>query len=1452
MQQYRVNFTLLIGLLVGALVVVGGGYGLWRFQVDRNAGRLLTRADEAEAEGDLPKTAGLLFEYLRIRKDDAEVHERFANTFAEIAEDPSVQRKDLAMALQRLEMTVRDQPDNDKLRRRLVDLLMAPHVPGLKDALDHINYLLNRNPGDPELELLKSQCLFAVSDRGAMDHAYRLIGFDEATETFEPEKAVAPNDPMVYARVANILREDEHEQELAEEMIERMVEANPESGQAYLIRARLREQKNEDDAAEADVARALELSPNDPSVVVTNARLLAKKERFEEARELLIGAIKENPETPFLYQTLAGIDLRLEDYESALSRFDEGIESVSPRASAELKFYRTRLQIERGDSDQVAAEIETMRKDGVMAAPFLDYLSARLEMANNEWFAAAQELERLRPFLAERAELNVESLWLLGFCYEKLGQWERAAETYQLTLQSDPDNELARLGLIRSKSQIGRGTGSEEVSSIYERLSRELDKPESEQDWNAFNEEIAQYVDVYNLSDAMEIILQGEVLMRRGKFAESRKKLLEAYRMAPNDLGVRRAAVKLFAADPEQGPVKALKLLDKVVADFDDLPILRLERADLYIAINDENLTEQLMSLTDDLDAMTRDQKIQLWTGLSKKFAQLRDRESQTYCLRQVADLAPSDLVALLQLFMTAREQDDEAGMRDAQDRILEVVGSQENPTWMFTEANRLVADYRATREGPEALTKAKELIDRTIDERPEWNQPLLLDAEISLLRGQESKALASYDRGSKLGRPSALGLFQHVKLLMRYGRYQDALKEMEQVNRGSRLLLLGQDYAEALFRSGQLEEAIAVAREISSNTVNNADRQLWLGRFLASAVATPQAKQDFSEERRAKLITDAGEAFNRSVEIEPASAENWLAQITFLLMSGQKGKAEDAIRSAQLAITEDQVTLLTARCYEVVGRWLDAESMYRLAHERVPDDPKTARLLAQFYLGKGYPRDNGRELARPLINDILRSAAEGETNPNDQNVTWARRMGANLLSQTGEYLSLLDAERLLSSNAKDGLMAQEDKAMMAQILANRPEPLSRLKAVKLFEELRSGGLSSVQSEMVLAKLYASLGQWEKCRDHMIDMIGARPTDPNVRKLYLALLINQGTPEAIDTAARQVRRLHELAPEDPATRDLVARVAYKRGETQNAVKAARSMLPSNLRSLEPGDLPTVKRVARLLTEFEQYDTAEGLYALAASLGGVSEKLALATFVGQHRDLEKGFDTLEGLRGESSAVGLVQQGIAVLRHRAEQSDSGQIDQEYLSRVSGWLDSALRDNPEQISLLLHKAELLDLQGKPLESAETYRVLLESDKLRNVSRAVVLNNLAYLLSVTVGTPDATAEALEHVDEAISIIGPTSDVLDTRAVAYLAADKADEAVEDLKLAVIDKPTPSKYFHKAVAHMMSNDQDDALEAWKKAVELGLSRDDLPRVEREQYDQLKSDLENRGLLSASL
>ena len=59
----------------------------------------------------------------------------------------------------------------------------------------------------------------------------------------------------------------------------------------------------------------------------------------------------------------------------------------------------------------------------------------------------------------------------------------------------------------------------------------------------------------------------------------------------------------------------------------------------------------------------------------------------------------------------------------------------------------------------------------------------------------------------------------------------------------------------------------------------------------------------------------------------------------------------------------------------------------------------------------------------------------------------------------------------------------------------------------------------------------------------------------------------------------------------------------------------------------------------------------------------------------------------------------------------------------------------------------------------------------------------------------------------------------------------------------VTDSPTPSKYFHKVVAHLSAGENRAAVDAWQKAEGLGLTRDSLNRMEFDRYEKVKAEID---------
>jgi predicted Zn-dependent protease len=166
----------------------------------------------------------------------------------------------------------------------------------------------------------------------------------------------------------------------------------------------------------------------------------------------------------------------------------------------------------------------------------------------------------------------------------------------------------------------------------------------------------------------------------------------------------------------------------------------------------------------------------------------------------------------------------------------------------------------------------------------------------------------------------------------------------------------------------------------------------------------------------------------------------------------------------------------------------------------------------------------------------------------------------------------------------------------------------------------------------------------------------------------------------------------------------------------------------------------------------------------------------------------------------------------------------------------------ENPNNLALLLSRTELLHNFVHDYDRVETsYRELLKRDDLTEQQRAVIANNLAVLLAIR---HNAGSEALNLVNDALRYFGPGSDLLDTRAMAHLAAGDARSAVDDLATAIADDQASAiKQFHLALAQQAAGDIPSAEQSLARARRLGLK---VPELELARYETLVSAIEDAG------
>ena len=1428
MQRYRVNYGLLIGLLTSAVVIGAVFYVVLQIQLERNADQLLTRADLAEKAGEVRKSAGFLVRYYRQRPAELEPAKRLVKALVAILSLPDVEpSKDYGNAVGFMEAIVRDHdkqaPD---VRKDLANLyIIARRWP---DALQHVDILINTDPKNEELQGLRMRCLLGgKQDQKALAYASKIVGLNLQRGEFDVESASGPSSVGVYPQLARLVSSIEKDEDLADRIINQMVEVNPESVKALVIRARYQLQREREEEAEADLATALSMAPKDEQVLLSNALYYRNKKNFQEARTLLQTGIEEYPENAGFYRELALVEFQETNrLDVAIGHLDVGLEKAPPGPARSLLFFKASLQADSGDAEGLQKSVRELKGFGGLASHQIDFLEARLLFIRNEWFAAAKMFERVRPIVRTSVEMGGPTHFLLGVCYYRLGQHEIALEMLQIARDIQPANTRAAK-LITAIGNILKPTQQPKQDGLSQQVIAELQKPEEEQDWEKIDAAAVAQFEKGDGDPVRLTLLRAEILMRRQRYQQAEALIEQARIESPESQSLARLAIQIIARNPDRGPVEALREFEQSVGPRYPLSVAaKLMKADLLFEIDDEGVTEQVFAIANGIEDWDQSQKILLWKALAGKFKRVGDNESNLRCLSIVTTIDPGDLATLLELFQASLAAKDDAGVQEAQDKILSLVGSENNATWLYTEASRVTSEALANRRDPVMLARANDLVDRALGIRPKWHLLFLARADVALARGDNGVALEALDEAEKLGPMPTPGKIRHITLLMAEQRYKDALRVLENTSRLVRGRVLGQQYAEVLLNVGSISQAVETAKKIADDNPENHKMQLWFSRFMRRVAVVAKDGDQYQSSSIAQSIA----ALESAVANNPGSAEAWLELITTHVANRDQIAAQDALRRAQLALPADVTSNVLARGYELVGRPFDAEIAYRLMIDRNPDDLRIKRQLAAFYFSARYPRKDGLAKATRLINEILSASADPEVLANARpHVQWARRRAAQQFSTTQDYQSLLKAERLLAANSQEGKLPLEDRLLMAQILALRPEPPSRVKAVQLLEDLKRTQTLTPQIELTLGKLYFQLGDWDACRSQMQEVVASAPKMAAARATYIRMLLRQKDSQSHNEAARELAKLRKIAPTDPETLELIARVFAKfdREDEMRAVLAP-------LLKQEKTTARTFIKVGLLLAELGDLETAGKIFAKLAEQSPAG-RLQNIRFVAQYLDINRGFDLLDEMRSELTATQLATSAVQLVSSNTEK------DLEAVqARAQTWLDRGLREDPESVNLLLLQAQLFDTQKNYQGAIDIYRKVLNEDELSGNSKAIVLNNLAYLLALSSQDPQTAEEAMGYTAEAVDILGPSSDILDTRAVVFLAQDKPAEAIADLELALTDKPTASKYFHLSEAHFLSRELKEAVEAWDQAIELGLKRESVATAEKETFDRLKA------------
>jgi tetratricopeptide (TPR) repeat protein len=675
------------------------------------------------------------------------------------------------------------------------------------------------------------------------------------------------------------------------------------------------------------------------------------------------------------------------------------------------------------------------------------------------------------------------------------------------------------------------------------------------------------------------------------------------------------------------------------------------------------------------------------------------------------------------------------------------------------------------------------------------------------VLNGDVDAALKNFESAFELGASNLNAIALQIRLLAERGRLAEARQRMDRIPMINWSAALGNSAADVLAAVGELDKAFVEAEKVAKAKPEDPATQLWF-----ADIASRAGKPD-----------EAEVAMKKAISINPEDPDAWTRLVGLFLKANKPEEVERTLREAFLALDDEFLPLLTAKYYELQSRWQEAEDIYVSAYAGREEEPGIARRLAEFYLQWSSANEANRGKAAVYLNKLLRAANEGKLEKDDPNGPWARRQAARLLSLSGDRADSLKAEKLLSSAVSGGKATPEDQEQLVDLLSLRPDPASRMRAV---DELRAmkkqRGVLTPERELQIGHLLYELGEWDAAKAQMLDTIGRFPNDHRLQTAYASMLIGR---KEFDEAALRITRLDGNAELAGSLNELKLRLASQRGDKKELRELLTAMTP-DLTRLTEDQLKYLRALAQTADGVGDHEYAMTLMQ-EYSRRAPDAALELARLNALYGNVDDGLASLRALAPQNMDD-VTRIAIEVLRKRRAEAP------EKLDEVVGQIVRAsLRDDPEAARRLVLEAEMLEVQEKFDESIAAYKKLLARDDVPKLVRATALNNLAYILALKSNSPEDLELAVNSVNEAIDIIGPISDILDTRGLALLKQQQFAPAAEDMKVAVKMNPTASKYYHLASALLGAGDEAGALAAWKQAQAAGIGPDSVSKLEQE-------------------
>ena len=1467
----RINIKLvaiLTALFVGICV---GGTGLYHFQMSRNTQTFLAQAEEYKAQGDLDNARKSLRRYLQYKPDDGERLVDLALWTKEWFDDlvisgSSIEPRDFQQTYALIEAGLRENPRSIALRDAAIQF--ATMTGRMPDAISHIRSRLELDGGDRGKLLLQLATCHARTgdDKQCLSILSELIGldFDKAAAgapPFDATTATMPDEINAYLLMSDILISRSRQPEMADKVITQMVEANPDSAMAHVGRARyLRIQKgiSRIDEAEHSIDRAMSLSLTDDEAMnpilkeAADVYMIAGK--YQKARMQLSRYLERNPDAPDSYRMLSTWALRQNKLVQAREFINQGLERNSNDRS--LLEALVTMELDGGSQEGAETSIESLRQIGLNSA-ILSFYEARLDLLKQNTVKAARTFEEIAPEIAQiRPNWTPKIDRALAMAYSELGQNDRALRRYMNLIEASPNDLRALWGMILAYRGLGQVNDSIDsyvklntavasegklpvgypflIQHLEMELIRQKQRSESQRSWE-FAETIVRDIQASKMNEGQKYTILANYFEQIGDAVRADRVRDYINEKDPNNVALQMSDIAKLANTDIEAAIAKLDRFDKTSGG--KMIATKLMRIELLGKQMPADFREQLVAIEGEAGDFTPQQQVILYKTLGAGYMAIQETSEVERLYRRAIENAPQDVDMRMQVLKLGIHRGDEESIKSA---ILEIANAfgTDGPEHDFARASYLIWQQKNGLGDAGTLDEANSLVQSGLSKREGWADLRHLSAEVNKLKGDTLAAINEMEKALKTGKARVNDIRQYAQLLYSSNRLSEAKEKYDSI--GRRHWTVGDEltYLEIQSRLGELPAEVKFDRESK-----NAFYLLNVGKILSNdAEIRSRLKGQPTEvtDIIPKRLADAADCFRKSVEQEPTLEEGWKYLIRTLVLMKKKDEATEAVRQAQLEITEERSQLFLAHVNEYMGNFGEAYTHYKSSLKTDPENVEAlAGIVNLLQLGSGQPGFEGRVTeAESYVDRIINLTPDPTKAARTRIQALARRMRAKKLVESNTYHDFVAALSLLEQNRVEGQsMAPEDMLLFGMFSASRNDGVSRDRAIQKLEQVQDAGKRKLTNEelLVLAELYNKQDRWQDCSSVMNNLLSKYPNDMTLLGPWLSWLVEDGQLKLAE------RWLENANPQSMAAVRTRAHIWVKSGETKRALNLLLGLLPKEISSRQQESLTITlaKAMERMARDDSQiYKYVEEVWRNYARQRP-EQSLMLAAYLGTRGEMGQIDEALKICKAHVDS-GKLQQTLPVALGilRVNQSRIP-IGSQHHKRVRTWFDAAKRVAPDSPALTIQRSEFDGLMGDFDAVEKSLRQYVSSDEITSQQKATAYNNLAYVLALR----GKGEESMRLVEQAVDILGPISDLRDTRAMVYLALNKPNQALEDLN-AAIDHGGESafKLFHKALAELETGHRENATESMQKAIDLGLEINQLNILEKRQFEELVSKL----------